>query len=156
MNASFYSKILVGLVFATLTACASSEPTPARAPESSSPQPQATLVGNNSFTMAHTPKKPMCEPGSPNEPSDVRASMRNLNTKISRCWLLGGHQSNSRTMRVELTVHEDGQVTDVTIQNKNDLKNQEAVRCSEQTFRRASFSKFCGDDVSLQWSYYVE
>jgi hypothetical protein len=92
--------------------------------------------------------KPRCTGA--NHPADAEHTMTGLQGEVRRCFTLSAGGADS-DVRVEVTVARSGLVRDAQILGTVD--QPAAVSCLKKTLKNARFARFCGDDVSISWTY---
>ena len=128
--------LAVGLASSMIVGCASDPPPPAAPP----PAP-----------IAEAPPAPRCAREDASEPADARGKMRALGEDVRRCFLIGSHKDAAKSVEVELKIAESGAVTAASVFGA--ASNQPAVTCSEKALKQGTFEKFCGNDVTIRWTY---
>jgi hypothetical protein len=94
-------------------------------------------------------KGPRCAPDAADSPEDARAKMASVQGDVRKCYQLGtGTESD---VKVEVTVAETGKVRNVRVVGA--APHASARTCLEKTLRSVAFSKFCGADVTIAWTY---
>ena len=123
----------------TLVACSTPKAPPAPAPMASAPKP--------------APVAPRCDAGAPDQPGDVRDKMRTLGGDVQRCFLLGAatKKDTGRTIRTELTISDNGKIKRLDMTSPG--ADSSALDCARTSAQKVQFASFCGDDVTVQWSY---
>jgi hypothetical protein len=117
----------------TLVACGGA---PAAAPTTSAPK---RSVG------------PRCPAGAVAAPSDARTRMEALRDDVFACFGLGTQPPTDGMVKVELSIEASGRVQSAMVTAEG--AEASAVRCTEGVLRKTRFAEFCGDDVSISWSY---
>lgn len=102
-------------------------------------------------THAAPSAKPKCAPGSDDMPSDARAKMAGMQGAVRKCYSLGVGGGGETDVKVEVTVAESGKVRDAKVVGASG--HPTAVECLKKTLSGAHFTKFCGPDVSISWTY---
>jgi outer membrane biosynthesis protein TonB len=78
--------------------------------------------------------------------------MSSLGDDVRRCYIIGQSPDEGGKVVVEVAIAQDGAVRAARIIQSPGGK-AEAASCAEKALKKASFSTFCGDDVSLRWTY---
>ncbi len=78
--------------------------------------------------------------------------MTSMQGDVRRCFTLGTPGKTESTVKVEVTVAESGEVREAHVVGESG-GHDSAVKCMVKAFKGTKFSKFCGDDVSIAWTY---
>lgn len=97
------------------------------------------------------PPRPRCSSSDERSPQDAKPVMKQVGEEVKGCFLLGKATSTPSSVGVELSIHEDGAVARAKASAGGAEKGQ--LDCVENAIKKLKFSKFCGDDVVIQWNY---
>ena len=78
--------------------------------------------------------------------------MTSMQADVRRCFTLGTPGKSESTVKVEVVVAETGEVRDAHVVGDGG-GHEAAVACMVKAFKGTKFSKFCGDDVAIAWTY---
>jgi hypothetical protein len=74
---------------------------------------------------------------------------------VRRCFLIGGSTDDAAKIVVDVAIAEDGTVREAKVLSALSGKAA-ASGCAEKALRSATFARFCGDDVSVRWTYALQ
>lgn len=77
--------------------------------------------------------------------------MEGLRQDVLACFGFGTTPPADGIVKVEITVDHGGAVTTAHVDAEGAARG--ARSCTEAALRRARFDSFCGDDVSIAWTY---
>jgi hypothetical protein len=77
--------------------------------------------------------------------------MKKGGNDVKGCFLLGKATSTPPSLRVSLRIGHDGRITSLDAKAPGSETTQ--LECAEKVIKRLSFSRFCGDDVEVGWTY---
>ena len=102
------------------------------------------------------PPPPRCPSDADTQPSDAQARMNGLQASIRQCFSLGtAGNKGSGQVTLTLEIAESGAVKKAKVTDAEGAQPN-AVECCENAAKKTTFSKFCGDDANIRWTYSVE
>lgn len=81
--------------------------------------------------------------------------MISIGDEVKRCFLLGANADEASRVVVDVAIAEDGSVRTAKVLTAPANKAA-AVGCAEKALLSATFGPFCGDDVSVRWTYALQ